>query len=340
MFLTAVLIIVLSCKNNSDREQITYKKYDNIINVKDQIVDIKTDLIFGDAGLSIADNFLVIDEHTPNGAKGIHLFDKNSFEFVTSTAIIGKGPGEVNRQGGVVYNATTRDLWVSDHGKMVLWKFPLDSILSNNHFLPTESIPLNYELFISRYSFLNDSIAIGKAITINRDKSFEVKTAKLNVNTNEIVQFGYEHPYATGKKSHSYFALSKKHSIYVCPNIYCDLMTVCDLNGNLKFNILGPDWEKNKDNRKEYFSPTGVVVAKNYIIAAYLNEAGIIMDKQQRPRGNSPSKLMVFDINGNYIQTIETGHKFIRFCVDEENNRIIAYFNDRLNPLGYFKLNL
>ena len=337
--ITILLINLLSCNNNNP-EQIIYKKYDNIINVKDQIVDIKTDLVFGKAELRIIDSFLVIHEYTPAKSKGVHLLNKNSFEYITSTAIVGKGPGEVNRQGGIEYEAKGKNLWISDHGKMVLWKFPLDSILNNNQFKPSEKIALNPSLFINRYNFLNDSIALGKAVSINSNNSFEVKTAKLNVNTNVIAEFGYEHPDASGEKSHSYFALSKKHNIYVCTYTRCDLMTICDLSGNLKFNIFGPDWGKSKGDEKEYFSPAGVEIANDFIIAAYLDAAGVVMDKNQRLTGNLPTKFLVFDINGNYIQTIETGHKIIRFCIDKENDRVIAYFNDRLNPLGYFNLNL
>lgn len=337
--ITILLISLLSCKNNNP-EQITYKKYDNIINVKDQIVDIETGLVFGNAELRIIDNFLVILEYAPAGTKGVHLLDKNSFKYITSTAIVGKGPGEVNRQGSVEYEAKGKNLWISDHGKMVLWKFPLDSILNNDQFKPSEKIALNPSLFIDRYNFMNDSIALGKAVAISSDNSFEVKTAMLNVNTNVIAEFGYEHPYAQGEKSHSYFALSKKHNIYACSYTECDLITICDLNGNLKFNILGPGWGKSKDDEKEYFSPAGIEIANDFIIAAYLDAAGVVLDKNQRPTGNLPAKLLVFDINGNYIQTIETGHKIIRFCIDNKNDRVIAYFNDRLNPLGYFKLNL
>ncbi len=40
----------------------------------------------------------------------------------------------------------------------------------------------------------------------------------------------------------------------------------------------------------------------------------------------------------NYKGTIKTGHDFTFFCVDEENNRVICYFDDRENPLRYFDL--
>ncbi len=36
--------------------------------------------------------------------------------------------------------------------------------------------------------------------------------------------------------------------------------------------------------------------------------------------------------------TCSTGYEFERFCIDEENKRIIAYFIDREEPLGYFDI--
>jgi len=39
---------------------------------------------------------------------------------------------------------------------------------------------------------------------------------------------------------------------------------------------------------------------------------------------------------GSYQKTIDTGSEICSFCIDEKHNRIIAYFNDREEPLGYF----
>jgi len=36
--------------------------------------------------------------------------------------------------------------------------------------------------------------------------------------------------------------------------------------------------------------------------------------------------------------SLETGDKFSYFCVDEANNRIIAYFEGREEALGYFNI--
>jgi len=83
-----------------------------------------------------------------------------------------------------------------------------------------------------------------------------------------------------------------------------------------------------------------VYILNGHIIASYIGDVDIIYNEFKRPEGNRPSKFLIFDLEGNYRATIETEFKFDYFCVDEENNRIIAYFAERENPLGYFDLNL
>ncbi len=333
------MLFIIGCKSNSGSKTEKFQKHrDKIIIVSDKIVDIKPEILFGNCFLYIIDEILIIAEIKPSGDKGIHLFNKNTFKYIESTGIIGKGPGEVARQGGIQVDIKNRLFWVSDHGKMIMWKFPLDSVLSNKMYKPTEKLNLRNELFIERFGFLNDSIALGKAVRVLSNSSFEMAMAKLNLNTNMTEMYGYEHTEAFGKKSNSQFALSVKNNFYVNCYGYCDLVTICDLDGNLKYNVYGPDGLTNKNNKKSYFF--GVNVMGKNIIASYIGDEGIIFNKFERPEGNLPSKFLIFDKDGNYKETIETGSKLTFFCVDEENSRVIAYFADRENPLGYFNLEL
>jgi len=158
---------------------------------------------------------------------------------------------------------------------------------------------------------------------------------KLNILKNKIEKFGYEHPKIIGKKSNSLFTLSKNNNIYANCYTLCDLITVCELDGNLKYNIYGPDFSENKDNKNTYFN--GVDITKNYIITSYIGDKGIVFNKNKRPRGSLPSKFIIFNLDGKYIKTIELAYKFTTFCVDKENDRIIALFNKK-NPLGYIEI--
>ena len=331
-------MFIIGCKGNNEGKIEKFQKHrDNIINIEDKIIDIKTKILFGKSSLYIINDILIVSEIQPTN-KGIHLFNKNTFKYITSTGIIGKGPGEIARPGRIGIDHKNKVFWVQDHGKMIMWKFPIDSILNKKNYKPTKKIDLHNDLFIERFGFLNDSIALGKAVRVLSNSSFDMVMAKLNLNSNVTEKYGYEHPMTIGKKSNSKFKLSLENNIYVNCYSDCDLMTICDLEGNLKYNVYGPGWLNNKDNKKNYFSDVNLI--NNHIIASYLGDIAIIFDKYKRPRGNRPTKFLIFNLNGNYEKTIETGHEIQLFCVDEENNRVIVYIDGRENPLGYFNLNI
>lgn len=330
------LLLTAGCKTaGDDKPEKFQKQRNNIVDVSDKITDINPEILFGNSVLYIIDDILIVNEVSPKGEKGIHLFDKNNFKYIKSIGFIGRGPGEIAGLGGIGIDRKNRILWVQDHGNRVMWKFPLDCVLKNDNFKPVIKQELNYDSFIERFGFLNDSIVLGVAVQILPDYSFVKAMSKLNLNNNAIEKYGYVHPGAAGKNSSSVFAMSVENNIYVNCYYYNDLITICDLNGNLKYNVYGPEGMNNKDNKKNYYF--GVDFIGSDIIASYIGDVGIVTD-ENGPKGNTPSEFIVFDKNGNYKKTIETGSKFTYFCVDEENKRIITYFNNRIEALGYFNI--
>jgi len=341
LFFWLLMLLMISCKNYNKNKTEKYQKHlDKIINIEDRIIEVKINVLLGSlVSLNIIDDYLIITDLKASKNKGIHILNKNTFKYVTSAGIIGKGPGEITRIGKTGIDSRNKILWVQDYGKMVMWQFPLDSILNNEMFKPIKKLSMNQDLFlVNKFNFLNDSIALGNAVHVVNNNSLTMSMAILNIHNNKTRRYGYGHPKAVGKKSESYSKLSVKDSIYVNCYTYCDLMTICDLKGNLKCNVYGPGWLKNKNNKKSYFYM--VEFYKKNIIAAYNGDADIVINEYKRQTGNAPTKFLVFDLQGNYKKTIKTGHKFWYFCVDEENNRVIVYFEDRENPLGYFELDL
>jgi len=332
--------MILSCneKNKNRGVNIYQKKRNNIINLENKIDDIKTDILLGRiVQLNTIDNYLIVTDLATSSNKGIHVYNKNSLKYITSTGIIGQGPGELTRYGRIGIDNINKNIWVPDHGKMVMWKFEIDSILNNPLYKPSEKLKLNHNLFLERFDFLNDSIILGKAVRVLSNNSFSMVTAKLNFKKNEAQPYGYENPKAIGKKSNSFFKLSKDDNFYVNCYLYLDLITICDLGGNVKFNIYGPD-TKNDHYEKSYYQQAEII--NDYIIASYNGEADIIINEHKRPVANNPSKFLIFKKDGTYIETIELGNKFTFFCVDKENKRVIVYFENREHSLGYFNLNI
>ncbi len=340
VFASFLLLFLIACKGNIDNKTEKFQKHhDKTVNVNDEIINIKSDIIFGLSKLYILDSFLIVSELRPAKNKVFHLFNKNNFNYVTSTGIRGKGPGEIVNSGGVCYNEKKRIFLVPDYGKMVIWEFHLDSVLNNEMYKPIQRACLEKGLFLNEFQFLNDSIVIGNGINPLSNSTYEMVMLKFNLNSNKTEKFGYTHPKAIGRyKSNSYFALSYENNMYVNCYSKCDLMTICDINGNLKHNIYGPDCFNNEDNKKTYYR--GVSLIDNYIIAGYLGEVNVSYDEYKRPNARLMTKVLVYDIQGNYKKTIEIGNKIQCFCVDKEKKRIIAYFEERKEQLGYFNLNL
>ncbi len=336
-----LLLFLFACQNTEEGDTEKYQsKRNNIINVKDQINDIELAFPLSAAvSFNINDNYLLVNDHSSAKDKGIHIFNKNTFEYITSAGIRGKGPGEISRYGYMGVDHKCEYFWLEDFGKSLMYKFYLDSLLQNENYKPTESFKLIDTLFLaSNFEMLNDSTALIMAIQPSSLSTFSMTLAKHDFKINKTQKHGYMHPKAIANKSHSYNTVSKENNLYVTSYMYLDLISICNMDGTLKYNIYGSEWEKNKKNKKKYFR--GVEIYKDNIIVSYNGGARTYFDEYKRIRANLPSKLMVFDLDGKYKLSMELEHKFSSFCVDEENNRIIMHFEDRENPLGYINLNL
>src|SRR5690606_33249584 len=97
-FILPMLFVILSlgCNNsNSDRTMYFRESADKTIDIRDQVVSVKTDMLLGFGEFCIIDSFLVFNEYGSKESKGIHLFNKNTFDYITSTGYLGRGPGEI-----------------------------------------------------------------------------------------------------------------------------------------------------------------------------------------------------------------------------------------------------
>ena len=139
-------------------------------------------------------------------------------------------------------------------------------------------------------------------------------------NGNHIPSY-YILEYPDLKKVRFIYAASAEHQLYVQCYTQYDLMTICDFNGNLKCNIYGPKWVNEKTQTQHY--SLGVEFCGDKILALYSGG-------DHRTDAYYPTKFLVFDLNGNYLKTLETGYMITDFCYDKENNRLIINLNDEI----------
>ena len=102
-----------------------------------------------------------------------------------------------------------------------------------------------------------------------------------------------------------------------------DLLATYDLQGNLKHYIYGPNWDNTTSNAMIYYYGS-ICICNNHIIVGYSGE-------RNPDAGNiHVSKLLVYDLDGNYIKTLNVGYNIIIFCYDSEYNRIIMVLDDEI----------
>lgn len=322
-----VVILCWSCRQSSETE-IYQKKRNNLINVQDKIIKIAMEdvpiTIFAIPYI-LGDYLIVSDYKSPD--KLIHIFNRNTFSYITSTADRGQGPNEITNMGHFGINEAERIFYVTDHGKQKIYTFYIDSILANPSYMPKEKIAMNEKLYPRSYEYINDTLSIGLFIKGIENSDYMPIVAKWNMYTGEIAPMKYmKHPEIERKRVS--FAASKENGIFVECYWYHDLMTIGYLNGDFKCNIYGKKWDNTTSNTNGYYD--NVVFCKNKIVASYLGEERILEGENGELKAVYPTKFIIFDENGNYIKTLETGYNIINFCYDERNNRIIMTLDDDL----------
>jgi hypothetical protein len=327
-FVSLLLVgtICLSCTHSSKIEKYQSKR-DNVVNVRDKVKKIEMEevLIGSLSRLYIMGDYLIIGDYNSHDEL-IQIFDKNSFSPVIGTAYLGQGPGEIANMGHIGVDEANRRFFVSDHGKQRIFGYALDSVLADPSYMPEVKMKMNEKQFPSRYQYINDTLSIGLIIEPIGNNDFKPSVAAWNMNTGEIKLMPYEHPDI--EKRRITFAVSMKDSIYVECYDYHDLMTVCSLNGDLKYNIYGRNYNSIRSNKIHHYGT--VAFCNDRIVASYSG-------KENFSDEYLPTKFLVFDLTGDYIQTLETGYRILDFCHDEANNRIIMAFDDDIQ-FGYLEL--
>lgn len=326
-FIFMLLIILLPGCHTSSKQDKYQGKRNNNINIKDLIEEIDFEPVYlsNFTKMYPLGNYLIMSDYKSLDNK-VYIFDNKGYNLISETAPHGQGPNEISNLGNIAVNEENREFYVTDHGKQKVFSYELDSVLINSSYLPSIKANLKGEQFPSEYIFINDSICFGIIIEPNGNSEFDMLTAEWNISTGEIIPMKYIHPEIERKRIS--FALSKDDGIYVESYNHHDLITICDLNGNLKFNIYGNKWDSKTSNENIHFG--NVVIHNKNIIASYSGKSRLYDD-------SLPTELIVFDINGNYLYTLETGYKIVSFSCDKHSNRLIFHFDDEIQ-FGYLDL--
>ncbi|MDR2921242.1 MAG: 6-bladed beta-propeller [Tannerella sp.] len=316
------------CSSNSTTEKHQNKR-NNTTNVRHKIKEIVIEelLINNYSWLQIVDNYLFIEDHK-SANELIHIFDKDNFEYITSTGLKGQGPGEIARLGYIVEDKINRKFYVTDHGKNKIFSYDLDSVITDPAYLPIEKMKMGEQLHPWDYAFINDTLSIGVIVEPIGSSDFKPVVGKFNMRTGEIKLMNYTiHPDV--KKKRICFGISEEHGMYIECYVPHDLMTICGLDGNLKYNIYGPGWDT-QTHGIDYYGD--VAFCNDRIVTLYSGEKSF-----KDGKSIWATKFIIFDLEGNYLKTLETGYQIVKFCYDKDNHRIIMSMDDDIQ-FGYLDL--
>ena len=318
-------MFVVCCFACAEKEtEIHQGKRDNVVDVSEKLVEIEiNDVLFSRITKPyVFDHYLVLVDVMSND-KLIHIFDKDSFKYISSLVQKGRGPGEITNIGNVVFDETNHQLLVTDNSNYCVFAYNIDSIQLNPFHFPYIKTRLDPKLIMSHYVYISDTLSIGELIEPTSTYTFHEYMATWNMKNGAIEKMPYEHPDVEDKRIVS--TVSEKYGLYVECYSYNDLMTICTLDGALKYNVYGSKWDAT-NSRKVLYYCSSVAFCGDKILALYSGK------NTEDDNGNFvyPDKFLMFDINGDYIKTLETGYVIQYFCYDEENDRVIMALDDKM----------
>jgi hypothetical protein len=325
-------VVCWSCTHNSETEKYQSKRK-NVINVRDKIREIQIDdvHISSLAAVYAINDYLIIQDFKSYD-NFVHVFDKNSFSHVISAIPRGQGPYEITNPGPIVFDEVRRKFYFTDFGKYKIFSYDLDSLLTDPSYKPAVKANLDTQKIPERYVYINDTLCISIIIEPVSNSDFKQALARWNMQTGKIKLMEYVHPDIKGKPYFS-FDVSMEHGLYIICYHDQDLITVCDLDGNLKYNIYGPKWDSKKTG-KTYLE--NALFCGDKFITAY-NGENVFVESERGIETGKPTKFLVINLHGDYIQTLETEYRIGSFCYDKENHRIVMSMYDEIQ-FAYLEL--
>jgi hypothetical protein len=299
----------------------------NVVDVHDRIKEIRIEdpLIGSSSVVYIIGDYLIIEDLT-SPEEQVYLFDKNSFKYLRGTTKKGQGPYEIANIGLISMDEEHGKLYVADNAKLRILSYDLDSLLRDRDPDYTPSVKLNMKenAIPLEYKYFSDTLCIGMIAEPIGTNDYRPYIAKWNMTTGEIIPMKYEHPKI--KKKRIQFAASREHSIYLEGYSGHDLMSIFNLDGELKYNVYGPQWDPEYSGRMNYYGH--IIFCGDKILVLYSGRNSFIQDPVKGVVFNWPTQFLVFDLEGNCLKTLETGYKVRRFCYDKESNRILMSLDD------------
>lgn len=337
LFISIITVIVISCSsNNNTLDKLSLTKIEKITSIK----EFAPTRFYKQPKLYILNDYLFIYAPLSSSDKKVDIYDKNSFKYLTSCGIKGGGPGEISATGPMMVDGENNCFWLCDFGKMLIYKFPIDSVFKITDYKPSFSYKLPTGVGFLNFYFETEDTIVASTLQL---AEMQCKIKKICLVDQTLHTTNYEVPQSIKSDNHysgmSSIYMNPSTGALVCGFYYSDLILFMDDRGNILKSIEGPlGTKKLKQHAQNNSNLTYSQVTGNekYIFALFNGNK----TDNQNIQGASGKYIRIFSSNGDYIKTLELEDNLAKICYDEDKKRIIAISNDRENSLIYFDVNL
>lgn len=291
---------------------------DNVVDISDDLYPLELPdsvLINSYADIDSQDGYVSVTDLRTIG-NYLYIFDARTTAYLTSTIRFGDGPGEVSRMDAPAYCKDDNCLYVPDYGKDKLFRYAMDSLLSTDNSAPLDEYSLTHGDWLTDFEMLDSVNALGIMIEVFDDEDhYTCVLANYNIETGKHVDHVF-HPEI--KMNRLTMGISKKLNLCVVASRTYDFLILTDLEGNFIKEIRGPLWGKEK--RLEPSTYTCVTITERHIIASFSGKTW--------GDGDDPTRLEIFTIDGEYVETLDVGHPISDICYNEATGRLFLSLND------------
>lgn len=310
--------------------------------------ELKVNAMLNPMIIYVSDSYLFILRSwlAEHGEKCVDILDLDSLFYLTQTAWLGRGPGEIVNPSTIVIESRNNYFWINDWGKQKCFKFSIDSILMNPNYLPKESFKFDKSLIPMMNMFYYKDGRFGFS-SFNLQKSFFSFIDKRgNIIDNFSVpnkiysDISDEMGYGDNPLTMNYNSEKDK---FVIASRYNNKLAVIDIDGNPDFKLDEMEIENDTDEKNtkgfNFISFYQIASDNDYIYCLF--KGGNVQGYNtvlQSPEVYYPDRILVFDWSGNICYDIKLDHTLISFALDSKHNRIIGVTPDFENGIVLYDI--
>lgn len=326
----AATLFMVSCSNSRTNDRLNGEIIENISQKVKGFDSEKFYLHSWSNIICSGGKIFITDSQSTDSIIGV--FNASDLAFEGLIAKVGPSPEEITVPGALQYDPQIGRLSIFDYGQMTIKTYNVDSALSDRPYHPqiTGKIPNGH--IPDRYVRLNDSVGISRLIKMPDNPAerngYNQTLCKYNILTGEIDEFDIPDR-QNGLKT--LFAVNApKNRIVECA-INNDLISIYDIDGNKLRDIQGPNYDSEGVVKGVRFF-THITTSDDNIFALYSGSD----DKSKNSYGQY---IHIYDLEGNYIKTLDAGMLIGHIAYDDSSNRLIMICEDSDVQLAYIDLN-